>query len=116
MPKTSTCTAQTAIDGEFVANKADAEQFFRDRVTPFIKTVGVDCEFEIDLYTAKDAHDSNSVVLYILRVFLLQPVSQSAQGLEREALLLLVQARRRYTQLHLGKELPAKGWSSGEGC
>ncbi len=39
----STCTAQTAVDGEFAALKSDAEEFFRDRVTPFIKTFCIDC-------------------------------------------------------------------------
>jgi len=35
--------AQTSVDAELPALKADAEQFFRDRVTPFIKTYCLDC-------------------------------------------------------------------------
>ena len=38
-----TCKAQTAADEDFAAHKADAEKFFRDRVTPFIKTYCIDC-------------------------------------------------------------------------
>ena len=38
-----TVSAQTSVDGEFAALKADAEQFFRDRVEPFIKTYCLDC-------------------------------------------------------------------------
>ena len=38
-----TCTAQTTADGEFAALKSDAEEYFRDRVTPFIKTYCIDC-------------------------------------------------------------------------
>lgn len=37
-----TGTAQTSEDGE-IASKADAEQYFRDRVSPFIKTYCLDC-------------------------------------------------------------------------
>lgn len=37
------CTAQTTIHGEFAEQKADAEQFFRDRVAPFIRTYCIDC-------------------------------------------------------------------------
>lgn len=36
------CRAQ-AIDGELAAPKADAEEFFRKRVTPFIKTYCIGC-------------------------------------------------------------------------
>ena len=35
--------AQTAVDGEFPELKSDAEEFFRDRVAPFIKTFCIDC-------------------------------------------------------------------------
>lgn len=35
--------AQTSADGELAASKADAEQFFGDRVAPFIKTYCLDC-------------------------------------------------------------------------
>ena len=35
-------TAQTSVD-EVAALKADAEQYFRDRVTPFIKTYCLPC-------------------------------------------------------------------------
>ena len=38
-----TCKAQAAADGDFAAQKADAEKFFRDRVTPFIKTYCIGC-------------------------------------------------------------------------
>lgn len=38
-----TCNAQVADDGDFAARKADAEEFFRKRVTPFIKTYCIDC-------------------------------------------------------------------------
>ena len=38
-----TGSAQTSVDGELAALKADAEQFFRDRVAPFIKTYCLDC-------------------------------------------------------------------------
>ena len=38
-----TCKAQTRADADFAANKADAEKFFRDRVTPFIKAYCIDC-------------------------------------------------------------------------
>ncbi len=37
------CKAQTEPDGDFAAQKADAEKFFRDRVTPFIKTYCIGC-------------------------------------------------------------------------
>ena len=39
----STCTAQSADDGTLAARKADAEKFFRNRVTPFIKTYCLEC-------------------------------------------------------------------------
>ena len=39
----STCTAQSADDGTLAAHKADAENFFRKRVTPFIKTYCLEC-------------------------------------------------------------------------
>ena len=35
--------AQTSVDGELAARKEDAEQFFRDRVAPFIKTYCLAC-------------------------------------------------------------------------
>ena len=35
--------AQKSVDGEHAALKADAEQFFGDRVAPFIKTYCLDC-------------------------------------------------------------------------
>ncbi len=38
-----TCKAQTTADGDFPAQKADAGKFFRDRVTPFIKTYCIGC-------------------------------------------------------------------------
>ena len=38
-----TCTAQTAVDGGFAARKADAEKFFRRRVTPFVRTYCTEC-------------------------------------------------------------------------
>jgi hypothetical protein len=38
-----TAAAQTSLDGEFAAQKADAEQFFREHVAPFIKTYCLDC-------------------------------------------------------------------------
>ena len=38
-----TCPAQTAVGGEFAERKSNAEEFFRDRVTPFIKTFCIDC-------------------------------------------------------------------------
>lgn len=38
-----TVSAQTSADGEFESHKADAEQFFRDRVAPFIKTYCLEC-------------------------------------------------------------------------
>lgn len=38
-----TCSAQSAEDEAVVDPKADAEQFFRKRVTPFIKTYCLDC-------------------------------------------------------------------------
>ncbi len=38
-----TCKAQPAADGDFAAQKADAEKFFRNRVTPFIKTYCIGC-------------------------------------------------------------------------
>lgn len=38
-----TCAAQTAVDGESAELKSDAEEFFRNRVTPFIKTFCIDC-------------------------------------------------------------------------
>src|SRR6476620_6930350 len=38
-----TGSAQTSGDGELAAHKADAEQFFRDRVAPCIKTYCLDC-------------------------------------------------------------------------
>jgi len=38
-----TGSAQTSGDGEHAAFKADAEQFFRDRVAPFIKNYCLDC-------------------------------------------------------------------------
>jgi hypothetical protein len=38
-----TGSAQTSVDGELAALKADAEQFFRDRVAPFVKTYCLDC-------------------------------------------------------------------------
>ena len=37
------CDAQTATDEKFAAHKAEAEEFFRKRVTPFIKTYCIDC-------------------------------------------------------------------------
>ena len=39
----STCTAQSADDRALAAHKADAEKFFRERVTPFIKTYCLEC-------------------------------------------------------------------------
>src|SRR5688572_29598817 len=38
-----TGSAQTAEDGEHAEQRADAEQIFRDRVTPFIKTYCLGC-------------------------------------------------------------------------
>ena len=38
-----TCEAQSAREEEFAARKTDAEEFFRKRVTPFIKTYCIDC-------------------------------------------------------------------------
>ena len=38
-----TCLAQTTVDGEFPELKSDAEEFFRDRVAPFIRTFCIDC-------------------------------------------------------------------------
>ena len=38
-----TGSAQTSVDGELAALKADAEQFFGDRVAPFIKTYCLAC-------------------------------------------------------------------------
>ena len=38
-----TGSAQTSVDGEHAALKADAEQFFGDRVAPFIKTYCLAC-------------------------------------------------------------------------
>lgn len=38
-----TCLAQAVDDGEFAELKSDAEELFRDRVTPFIKTYCIDC-------------------------------------------------------------------------
>src|SRR5687767_15485155 len=35
--------AQTSVDGEAAARKADAEHFFGDRVAPFIKTYCLSC-------------------------------------------------------------------------
>ncbi len=37
------CTAQTTGDGEFAAQRADAQEFFRKRVAPFIKDYCIDC-------------------------------------------------------------------------
>ncbi len=37
------CLAQSADDGELSEHKADAEQFFRKHVTPFIKTYCLEC-------------------------------------------------------------------------
>ncbi len=39
----STCSAQSADDETLVERKADAEKFFRERVTPFIKTYCLEC-------------------------------------------------------------------------
>ncbi len=39
----STCSAQSADDEAMAERKADAEKFFRERVTPFIKTYCLDC-------------------------------------------------------------------------
>ena len=39
----STCSAQPADDGALADRKADAEQFFRDRVTPFIELYCLEC-------------------------------------------------------------------------
>src|SRR5437764_14873309 len=36
-------SAQISVDGDFAKLKADAEQFFRDGVAPFIKTYCLDC-------------------------------------------------------------------------
>src|SRR5262249_8648171 len=36
-------SAQTSINGDFAALKADAEQHFRDHVAPFVKTYCLDC-------------------------------------------------------------------------
>src|SRR6187431_2506348 len=36
-------SAQTAVDDDHAALLADAQQFFRERVTPFIKTYCLDC-------------------------------------------------------------------------
>lgn len=38
-----TCLAQSANDESLAARKADAEKFFRNRVTPFIKTYCLEC-------------------------------------------------------------------------
>src|SRR5436190_8829819 len=38
-----TGSAQTSVDGEHAALKEDAEQYFRDRVAPFIKTYCLAC-------------------------------------------------------------------------
>ena len=38
-----TGSAQTSVDGELAALKADAEQYFGDRVAPFIKTYCLAC-------------------------------------------------------------------------
>lgn len=38
-----TGSAQTSLDAEIATLKADAEQYFRDRVAPFIKTYCLDC-------------------------------------------------------------------------
>lgn len=38
-----TCKAETEAGGDFATHKAEAEKFFRDRVTPFIKTYCLDC-------------------------------------------------------------------------
>lgn len=37
------CPAQTTGDGEFAAQRADAQEFFRKRVAPFIKDYCIDC-------------------------------------------------------------------------
>ena len=39
----STCTAQSADDEALAERKADAEKFFRKRITPFIKTYCLEC-------------------------------------------------------------------------
>jgi mono/diheme cytochrome c family protein len=36
-------SAQTAVDEEHAARKADAEQYFRDHVAPFVKTHCLAC-------------------------------------------------------------------------
>lgn len=36
-------TAQTEVEGEFATRKSDAEKFFLERVTPFIKSYCLDC-------------------------------------------------------------------------
>src|ERR1044072_7259739 len=36
-------SAQTSLDGDFAALKADAEEHFRDQVAPFIKTYCLEC-------------------------------------------------------------------------
>lgn len=38
-----TCKAQNAAGEDYAAQRADAETFFRDRVTPFIKTYCIEC-------------------------------------------------------------------------
>ena len=39
----NSCPAQAPGDGEFAELRADAEEYFRDRVGPFIKTYCIDC-------------------------------------------------------------------------
>lgn len=39
----SDCSAQAAVEGDFATHKSEAEEYFRKRVTPFIKKYCIDC-------------------------------------------------------------------------